>query len=110
MKPIQELNPQSLLDAIFCRGSCPEHRGYSPSEIQEEILRRLSDGYTESLRKRADDAQHSADHRALVNADLTRKVQRLENKVQKILAMACVPAAEYVPALADIIEECDRKL
>lgn len=107
MIPIEELNPQFLMDAMTCECSCPEHEGYHFLDIRQEITRRLSDGYTESLRARADRAHHSASHRALVNADLTRKVLRLENKIQKILTMACVPAAEYVPALADIIKECD---
>lgn len=109
MKPIQDLNSQFLMDAMICQCSCPEHQGYCFLDIRQEIARRLEDGYTESLRKRTEDLRYSADHRALVNADLTRKVLRLENKIQKILTMACVPAAEYVPALADIIKECDTQ-
>ncbi len=77
MKPITQLNNSSLLDAIVCKGSCPEHEGYTPMTIWEELERRLEE------------------------------TKHLREKIRRILIMACVPAAEYVPALADIIEECD---
>ena len=44
--------------------------------------------YTESLRKRAEDAKASADHRALVIADLTRKVERSVTLLRDALAHA----------------------
>lgn len=80
MKPITQLNNSSLLDASVCNGSCPEHEGYTPMAIREELERRLNER------------------------------DALREKVKRILIMACVPAAEYVPALADIIGECDSKL
>lgn len=44
MKPITELNNQSLLDASTCGCSCPEHEEYTPLTVRVELERRLDQG------------------------------------------------------------------
>lgn len=104
MKPITELHPLELLDASICESRCPEHECYSIREVHAELVRRLSDGYTTSLRKRAEEQQQSAEHRLLVNADLQRKIDMLKAKLNVIRDHALAE----VPRVASIIEECDR--
>src|SRR3990167_9632274 len=43
MKPITQFSNASLLRAMTCKGSCPEHEGYTPMAIWDELERRLKD-------------------------------------------------------------------
>ena len=50
----------------------------------------VEDKYVELLRKRAEDARADADHRALVNADLLRKLESAKNREESLeLVLLC---------------------
>src|ERR1700677_4694428 len=80
--------PVCCHDTAGCTGVGEKHWCERPEAIK---LRQTSDDkYTESLRKAVEDATASADHRALVNADLVRKLEAYKKREESLeLALIC---------------------
>ena len=76
-----------------CTGAGEKHWCETSAQIQSRI--KYDADYTEGLRKALDNAKGSADHRALVIGDLTRKLES-EKKRSEALEMVASCAKDVV--------------